>query len=238
LSAQSYYNNFYHELSRLDEKGNNISKIEKFLPELSSGAKILDIGCGHGSVSRSLVPRGFDVYGMEINSDAIESLKRHGIKPIEHDISEPFNLRERFDLILLLDVLEHVFDPTSLISEAVKILKDDGTIIITIPLYFDLADRIRILFTGSIISHDNLCYGIDIYKRFRSYNYDHIRFFRPKDIYEMCELTGLKIKKVRYNPMGGFNLITKMLVRFIANKYTVGIIPNLLAHSMTLQVTK
>ena len=234
--VDDYYNNFYKELARIDEQGNNFSKIEKFLPELSPGAKILDIGCGHGSVSHELVKRGFEVYGMEINRDAIESLKVKGFRVVECDITEPFNLNEKFDLVLLLDVLEHVFDPLSLLGEAAKVLKDGGEIIVSVPLYFDLIDRLRILFTGSIISYDNLCYGREIYGRFRSYNYDHIRFFRPKDIFEMSETFGLSVKEALYFPfweVGGF---TRILRKILVNRYTMKRMPNLLAHSMVVRL--
>ncbi len=75
-----------------------------------------------------------------------------------------------------------VFDPVFLISEAIKITTKNGSIIISVPLYFDLLDRLKILFTGSVISMDNLCYGKENYKKFKSYNYDHIRFFRPSEM--------------------------------------------------------
>lgn len=234
--ADDYYNNFYKELARIDEQGNNFSKIEKFLPELSPGAKILDIGCGHGSVSHELVKKGFKVYGMEINRDAIESLKAKGFRVIECDITEPFKLNEKFDLILLLDVLEHVFDPLSLLGEAAKVLKDDGEVIVSIPLYFDLIDRLRILFTGSIISYDNLCYGREIYNKFRSYNYDHIRFFRPKDIFEMSSIVGLFVMETHYSPFWEVGKLTKLLRRILINRFTMKRIPNLLAHSMVVRL--
>ena len=70
-------------------------------------------------------------------------------------------------------------------KQAKGIANKNGYIIVTTPLYFDILDRLNILFTGSIISMDNLCYGRDNYLKFRSYNYDHIRFFKPKDIIEI-----------------------------------------------------
>ena len=235
-----YYNTFYRELARIDERHNTPAKIAGFLPPLAPGARIIDIGCGHGSVSRDLVTQGYEVYGMEINREAVESLREKGIKPVEHDITQPFRLDEKFDLVLILDVLEHLFNPLALVAEAAKILNDDGYLIITVPLYFDLLDRIRIFFTGSVISYDNRCYGRELYERFRSYNYDHIRFFKPIDLLEMCEISGLRVDKVKYSPMSGdlFNLPTKVLVKMIANRFTVNLNPGLLAHSMTLRVKK
>jgi len=237
---QSYYNNFYRELAKIDEQNNSVAKIAGFLPELPANAKVLDIGCGFGSVSQGLVGLGCDVYGMEINSDALTVLEQKKIKPVKHDIMQPFTLNERFDLVLLLDVLEHVFDPIALLKEALKVLRKDGSIIISVPLYFDLFDRVRILFTGSILSYDNHCYGRELYQKFRSYSYDHIRFFTNKDILEMCDLLDLRIEKLKYLPItgGSINTFFAFLSMAIANRYTVNLAPGLLAHSMILRVVR
>ena len=234
---EEYYNNFYKELSKIDEQGNDFSKIELFLPKLNSNEEFLDIGCGHGSVTHELVKRGLEVTGVEINEDAIENLKQKGFNTYKQDITKPLKLNKKFDYVLLLDVLEHVFDPYSLLTEAKLATKKGGGIIVTVPLYFDIVDRLKILFTGSVISMDNLCYGEENYKKFRSYNYDHIRFFRPQEMLEIGESLGLKVDKIEYGATGysGKNKILKLILRLIANKYTVNLNPNLLAHSMKIR---
>ncbi|WP_416687582.1 class I SAM-dependent methyltransferase [Candidatus Pseudothioglobus sp. Uisw_041] len=234
---QDYYNGFYKELSRLDELGNNFTKIESFLPKLNGHEKILDIGCGHGGVCHNLIKKGFHVSGVEINQEAIASLKKKNFNVIECDITKELNIKEKFEVVLLLDILEHLFDPYLLLKESKKITTEDGYIIATIPLYFDIVDRFKILFTGSVISMDNLCYGRENYEKFRSYNYDHIRFFRPKEVFEMGNNLGLKVDKVEYQVTGygGKNLLLKILTKLIANKYTLNLNPSLLAHSMKIR---
>ena len=106
----------------------------------------------------------------------------------------------------------------------------------SVPLYFDFLDRLKILFTGSVISLDNLCYGISNYRNFRSYNYDHIRFFRPKEVLEMGEKLGLVAEKIKYSATAyGGSSALRFIVRLISNKYTVNLAPNLLAHSMKVR---
>lgn len=234
---EEYYNGFYKELSKLDEQGNTFAKIESFLVTLNGNETFLDIGCGHGSVSTELIKRGHKVAGVEINKDAIESLKQKGFEVYQKDISKPLEISEKFDVVMILDVLEHLFSPYSLLKEAKQVTKQGGVIIATVPLYFDIIDRFKILFTGSVISMDNLCYGEENYKKFRSYNYDHIRFFRPSEIMEMGESLGLKIDKIEYGATGyaGKCKILRYLMRLISNKYTVNLNPNLLAHSMKIR---
>ena len=234
---KSYYNDFYRELSIIDEQSNTFNKIERFLPSLYGSETFLDIGCGHGGVCSELINKGFNVSGIEINDEAIDSLKSKGFKTYHRDITKPLNINYKFDIILILDVLEHLFDPLHLLNEAKNITKPNGYIIVTTPLYFDIIDRLKILFTGNIISMDNLCYGKENYLKFRSYNYDHIRFFRPKDILEIGEMLDLYADKIEFNSTSylGESRFIKLFFKIIANKFTVKYSPNLLAHSMKIR---
>ena len=235
-NIEDYYNNFYKELSKLDEAGNTFSKIERFLPILRGDEEFLDIGCGHGGVSSELIKRGHKVSGIEINKDAIESLKSKGFEVFHKDISKPLELDKKFDVVMMLDVLEHMFDPYALLKEAKQTVKKGGVVIVMVPLYFDIVDRLKILFTGSVISMDNLCYGKKNYLKFRSYNYDHIRFFRPKEVIEMGQGLGLKVDRIEYEATSyGGNKILRLLFKLLSNKYTVNLNPNLLAHRMKIR---
>ncbi len=234
---EEYYNNFYKELLKYDKVGNTFSKIDGILPHLFGSESFLDIGCGYGSVSKELINRGFKVFGVEINDDALFELNKIGFETLKADITKPLNLDRQFDIVLILDVLEHLFDPVSLLSEAKKYVNIDGYIIINVPLYFDLLDRLKILFTGSVISMDNLCYGEENFKKFRSYNYDHIRFFRPADMIEMGNNLNLTLEEVQYDYTRyiGKNLLLKAIFKLISNNVTAHLFPNLFAHSMKIR---
>ena len=74
--VENYYNTFYTKIAKLDEEGNSFKKIENIMPILDKRLKIIDIGCGYGSVSEELIHMGHEVYGVEINADAIDMLKK------------------------------------------------------------------------------------------------------------------------------------------------------------------
>ena len=235
--TQAYYNGFYKELSKIDAKGNSFEKIRTILPGLEGGESILDIGCGYGTVSHDLVKQGYAVSGIEINEDAIAVLSQKGFKVIRQDITSEFLIDAQFDIILILDVLEHIFDPLALLERAKIHLKETGTIIISVPLYFDIVDRIRILFTGKIVSYDNRCYGETLYGRFRSFNYDHIRFFQPSDVLEMLHLSGLRPTKIQYVPIhwDGSNRFLKKIIRLFGSPWLARQWPTLFEHSMLIR---
>lgn len=226
-----YYNSFYGELAKIDAEGNTFEKISDLLPDLRPNSKILDIGAGYGTVSSELICRGHEVWALEANSDAVGVLLAKGFVAVCQDISESIELHERFDLILLLDVLEHVFDPVHLLLQAQKHLKTGGQVLISVPLYFDIIDRLRILFTGSIISYDNQCYGPALYARFRSYNYDHIRFFRPIEIHEMASIARLKVTRITYGAIPIYWRLPRPIRYLVTHKKIIRRWPDLFAHS-------
>ena len=235
-SIENYYNSFYSELSLIDANENNFDKISDLLPELVGSEEILDLGCGYGSVCGQLVKQGYSVTGVDLNDDALTSLEKGGFHTLKGDISKPLNLEKKYDIVLLLDIMEHVFLPEVVLSQAKDYIQDTGFILMTVPLYFDILDRLKILFTGSIISLDNWGYGKRIYRNFRSYNYDHIRFFRPSDIFEMGKKVGLVPDKIIWEPVVYPNPgILHYLIKIIINKRTVKLNPDLLAHRLKVR---
>ena len=120
---ESYYNDFYRDLSIIDEAANHFNKIESLLPNLNGEETFLDIGCGHGGVCSELIKKGYNVAGIEINDEAINSLQSKGFKTYQRDITKPLNINSKFDIILILDVLEHLFDP-------VQLLKGNGNLLL------------------------------------------------------------------------------------------------------------
>ena len=236
--VERYYNEFYGELARLDAAGNDFSKISGLVAEeLANGRRlrVADLGCGYGSVSAGLAARGHTVYGLELGDAALRALPERGVRPIKGDLAATLPLGDgSVDVVLLLDVLEHVFNPLRLLTEAHRVLRPAGVMIVTVPLYFDVVDRIRVLFSGSILSYDNLVYGSSVAGRFRSYNYDHIRFFRPADVLELLRLAGLTVERRIFGPIpSGPVTALRPPLRLLARW-----LPRLFAHSLELRARK
>jgi len=235
----SYYNEFYQELARLDAAGNDYSKIAELLEQDVGGTRslrIADLGCGYGSVSGTLVLKGHRVYGVDIGDAALRALSERGIHAIKGDLAHTMPIADgTMDIVLLLDVLEHVFNPLWLLAEVRRLLREGGALVITVPLYFDILDRARILFSGSIVSYDNLVYGRQIARQFRAYNYDHIRFFRPSDLEEMMRIAGFTIQKRIYVPIPSPGLLAPLRrpLRSLAQRFT-----GMFAHRMKIKAMK
>ena len=105
----------------------NLKKKDKIL----SGIKILDIGCGGGLLSEPMSRLGADVFGMDASEKNIEVAKIHAKKNglnIEYFCTSPekFQSSLKFDVILNMEIIEHVDDVDFFLESCSKLLKKDG----------------------------------------------------------------------------------------------------------------
>ena len=105
----------------------NLKKKDKIL----SGVKILDIGCGGGLLSEPMSRLGAEVFGMDASEKNIEIAKVHAKKSglnIQYFCSSPekFKTDLKFDVILNMEIIEHVEDVDFFLQSCSKLLKDKG----------------------------------------------------------------------------------------------------------------
>jgi SAM-dependent methyltransferase len=91
-------------------------------------SKILDVGCGTGDLLFSL-PKHFQKFGIE-PSTAAGHAELRGIKIVARQIDN-LPAHARFNVVTMIDVIEHVVDPTSLLIQAYAHLEPGGKIIIS-----------------------------------------------------------------------------------------------------------
>jgi 2-polyprenyl-3-methyl-5-hydroxy-6-metoxy-1,4-benzoquinol methylase len=119
------------------------------LPE-GEGKKLLDIGCGVGTIGLMLQKRGFDYVGIDISEVGVKRASEKGLRVFVSDVDgDGLQFPDSsFDVVWAGDVLEHVFDPIGMLSHISRILKPDGCLLLTAPNDFSLASRTHIFLTG------------------------------------------------------------------------------------------
>ena len=97
--------------------------------------KLLDIGCGTGELLRELSPLG-EVSGIDNSPQAIAFCKERGLKNIflAEGTDIPFP-DDAFDIVLCLDVLEHIKNDDAALKEIRRVAKPEGIIIIFVPTF-------------------------------------------------------------------------------------------------------
>lgn len=118
--------------------------IKPFL-EKNKGFNALDIGCGDGFFTFKVLELGYRVDAMDVSVEAIRSTEER-IKKL--DTSEYINIfnkdlfefesRKKYDVILCLEVLEHIKDDIKALKRINSLLKKDGLLILSVPHRQDL----------------------------------------------------------------------------------------------------
>lgn len=166
--------------------GVNLAVI-RLMPE-SSSARVLDVGCGDGSLGRTLKESGkaHFVAGVELHGAAAS--KATGVLDAVHvaDIERwetPPEYVSSFDFVIFADVLEHLVDPHAALKRCAALLSDDGVVIASIPnvrwapVVWELAIR-----------------GNWRYESFGVLDETHLRFFTKRTMREMFETCGFEIE--------------------------------------------
>lgn len=95
--------------------------------------RLLDVGCGHGLLLDEARRRGFDGVGVEMSAAAAAHARNVLGLPVREHTLEELAEEESFDVITLVDVLEHVADPVATIERCYRHLRPDGLLCVVTP---------------------------------------------------------------------------------------------------------
>ena len=169
---ENYYKNIRHDLIPLVPEDANC---------------ILEVGCAEGMTGNELKKRpGVFVAGIENNEIAAEMARKVLDDVITGDIESmdiPYS-PSAFDCIIFADVLEHLVNPLDVLKKMSKLLKKDGTVIMSIP---------NVQFYGVV---HQLIEGNWTYQKEGILDETHLRFFTFKEIEKLVKEAGLSIQQV------------------------------------------
>lgn len=203
-----YYENYYREkhgtISNLDygrefvksiPRGHHLDRcvgiLKSLLSKFPENEKpgVLEIGVGTGALMHWLRHQGLDPEGVDISTTNVDNLKARGFRARLHDLNEaplPFP-DNTFDVVVSLDVIEHLICPIFFMSEVYRVCKPGGHAIISTANSRRLKHIFKLIFMGRFPLTCEEQHGWDC---------GHLHYFTSKDVVVLGEEKGFKAVSV------------------------------------------
>lgn len=145
---------------------------------------VIELGSGLGD-NLKLFRQDNVVTGYEGLSEAVLAMNKISINASVIDLNDfPYQIKSgSVDVVLCLDVLEHLTDPFECVNECYRILKEQGILVINVPNHFTLSGRVKILFGSGADSQG-------YFPQSRDWDNPHIRFFRHQSAVDILTKNG------------------------------------------------
>ena len=185
-------NSQFHEYTYLDSQPHHhhaylITPLRQMLEQASpvnvDRLRVLDLGCGNGSLTQEIARHGYEVIGVEESASGIEAAHQQNTHACQFLQGSVYNLpyeqlSEPFDVVIAAEVIEHLLYPRELIRSARKCLKPNGRLIVTTP-YHGYWKNLVLALSGKMDGHFTVLW-----------DGGHIKFFSVKTLSLLLEQEG------------------------------------------------
>jgi 2-polyprenyl-3-methyl-5-hydroxy-6-metoxy-1,4-benzoquinol methylase len=159
---------------------------------VGEGKRVLEIGAGRGSMTRVLRQTlNCRVTALEIDDDSVQVLTPLCDRVIQIDLNDPswtetLQNEVGFDVVVVADVLEHLYDPWAVLQQTKGLIGANGYIVVSLPHTGHNA------LIASLLNEDFE------YRESGLFDKTHIRFFGMKNIQTLFDNTGLTIVEAQF----------------------------------------
>ncbi|UAK24915.1 bifunctional 2-polyprenyl-6-hydroxyphenol methylase/3-demethylubiquinol 3-O-methyltransferase UbiG [Sphingomonas nostoxanthinifaciens] len=173
-----------------------------------AGRRALDVGCGAGLLSEPLARLGAAVTGLDAAPENVAVARAHAAGQglaIDYRAGDLAQVAgERFDLVVSMEVIEHVADPAAFVAGLAGALADDGLLILSTPNRTPLS-RLALITVGE---------GLGMVPKG---THDWSRFLTPDELTALLVAEGLDVVDTRglaFDPRTGFTLSANMAMGY------------------------
>jgi SAM-dependent methyltransferase len=160
-------------------------ELDQFIP--ASAQKVLDVGCRQGGFRAALKRRRPEcvVWGIESDREGAAVAATRVDRVINGCFPEEMAADEHFDLVVFVDVLEHLVDPWNALKHASSLLRPGGEVVASIP-------NVRhVSVTFSLLAR-----GLWEYKDEGHLDQIHLRFFTRRSIETLFRSSGYEVERI------------------------------------------
>ncbi|MBD3672077.1 MAG: class I SAM-dependent methyltransferase [Planctomycetaceae bacterium] len=180
--------------------------VQRYVPPAET-IKVLDLGAGEGAFSQKLDDAGYEVAACDLFPEMFRYSK---VECRKADLHEPLPYDDgEFDLVIAVEVMEHLENHLRLFKDISRILKPGGTFMFSTPNIMSLKSRMRFLFSGFFYSHGPLEPGVD------EPVHQHIAAFTPNRYRFILEKAGLELTNIDTDKYQKYSQLMCWLAPFI-----------------------
>jgi 2-polyprenyl-6-hydroxyphenyl methylase/3-demethylubiquinone-9 3-methyltransferase len=178
-----------------------------------SGLKILDIGCGGGILAESMAHLGASVQGIDVVERNINIARQHALQsglPIEYeylDVEEAVSRAQRYDVVLNMEVVEHVADLPLFMALCNQLVADGGV------MYIATINRNLLSWLFAIVGAEYVLRWLP------KGTHSWLKFVKPRELEELLARDNMTVNAttgVRVNPFTRqFSLTPRLSVNYM-----------------------
>jgi len=173
-------NDYYEEYSMGSYWGASFralraKQVERLVQLAPKQERFLDIGCGVGHYLSLAQSHFSQLYGVEPSLTGVQASRKKGFDVIHDYFHEGISFDEGFDVITIIEVLEHLEQPTDFLKKVATLLNDDGILLVEVP-------------NGQRIMEQRLFYNLCT---------DHIQYYSVTSLAELARQAGLTVIAVQ-----------------------------------------
>jgi 2-polyprenyl-6-hydroxyphenyl methylase/3-demethylubiquinone-9 3-methyltransferase len=164
-----------------------------------AGCRVLDVGCGGGILSEAMARAGARVTAIDMGEAPLAVARLHAIETgteVDYRLSTAESLAAEspgaYDLVTCLEMLEHVPDPSSIVSAAARLVRPGGHVV------FSTINRNPKAWALAVVAAE---YVLQLLPRG---THDYAKFITPAELARACRGAGLDVCDVTgmtYNPL-------------------------------------
>lgn len=165
-----------------------------------AGTRVLDVGCGGGILSDSMARRGANVLGIDLATKPLKVAQLHALEAGTQNVDYREIAAEAladeapasFDAVTCMEMLEHVPDPSSIVSACATLAKPGGWV------FFSTINRNLKSFLFAIVGAEH------VLQLLPKGTHEYARFIRPSELAQWCRNADLELVESRgmeYNPI-------------------------------------